>query len=135
MAATPAAPVAPAPHDVDMQADVAEIKERVAWLESQIPHLATKVDLREEIGRLQEQIGRIESQFPHFATKADLREEIGRLQEQIGRIESQFPHFATKADLADLGTRLERAMRLQTYWLVGTLIAVGGLIFAGIKLL
>ena len=81
MAATPAAPVAPALQDADMQADIAEVRERVA------------------------------------------------------RIEGQLPHLATKADLADATTRLERAVRRQTYWLVGTLIAVGGLIFAGLKLL
>ena len=40
-----------------------------------------------------------------------------------------------KADISDLAARLERALRLQTYWLVGTLLAVGGLIFAGLKLL
>ena len=70
-----------------------------------------------------------------MADVAEVNEQITEVRERIARIEGQLPHLATKADLADATTRLERAVRRQTYWLVGTLIAVGGLIFAAIKLL
>lgn len=70
-----------------------------------------------------------------MADVAEVNEQIGEVRERVARIEGQLPHLATKADLADATTRLELAVRRQTYWLVGTLIAVGGLIFAAIKLL
>ena len=70
-----------------------------------------------------------------MADVAEVNEQITEVRERVARIEGQLPHLATKADLADATTRLERAVRRQTYWLVGTLIAVGGLIFAAIKLL
>ena len=127
MAAAPAAPVAPAVQDVATQAaatevkeQVAEIKERVARIESQVSYLTTQdMATKADIAEVKEQVARIESQFPHIDNG---------LQEQIGRIEGQLSYFATKADLVDLTARLERALRLQTYWLVGTLLAVGGLI-------
>ncbi len=142
MAVTPTAPVAPATRDVDMMADVAEVneqigevRERVARIEGQLSHLATTADLRQQVAEVKEQIAQIKSQLPHLATKADLQEQIGEVKEQIAQIEGQLPHLATKADLADATTRLERAVRRQTYWLAGTMIAVSGLIFAAIKLL
>ena len=123
--------------------------ERIARIEGQLPHLATTADLRQQVAEVKEQIAQIKSQLPHLATKADLQEQIGEVKDQVGevkdqaaeikaqvaRIEGQLPHLATKADLADATTRLERAVRRQTYWLAGTMIAVGGLVFAAIKLL
>ena len=149
MAVTPAAPIAPATRDVDMMADVAEVneqigevRERVARIEGQLSHLATTTDLRQQVAEVKEQIAQIKSQLPHLATKAVLQEQIAEVKDQaaeiraqVAQIEGQLPHLATKADLADATTRLERAVRRQTYWLVGTMIAVGGLIFAAIKLL
>ena len=50
-------------------------------------------------------------------------------------MEGAYQHLATKADLQALETRMEKAMHRQTRILVATVIAVGTLMVAALKLI
>ena len=53
---------------------------------------------------------------------------------RLARLEGAYQHLATKADLQALETRMEKAMHRQTRILVATVIAVGTLMVAALKL-
>ncbi len=69
----------------------------------------------EEEGVTLDNIGRI---------AADLNREIGEMREWRIRVDEQMKHVAMKEDLANLRV-----------WMMGTTLAVGGLIVAAVKLI
>ena len=54
---------------------------------------------------------------------------------RLARLEGAYQHLATKADLQALETRMEKALHRQTRILVATVIAVGTLMVAALKLI
>ena len=57
------------------------------------------------------------------------------LPERVAALEEGHRHLATKEDIAELKVLIERAQVSGTRWTVGTIIAVGALIVAAVKLL
>ena len=61
--------------------------------------------------------------------------ETRSIPERVATLEEGQRHLATKEDIAELKVLIERAQVNGTRWTVATIIAVGALIIAAVKLL
>lgn len=68
-----------------------------------------------------------------------IHDRLGQLEIRMERVDGRLDNIektmATKSDISDLKAYLRQTMGAQTWRFMGTLIAVGGLVLAGIKLI
>ena len=57
------------------------------------------------------------------------------LVERVARIEAKLDSFATKADLAALEGKMHQEFSIQTWRIIGAILASAGLVVAGLKLI
>ncbi|MBI5428449.1 MAG: hypothetical protein HZA02_09265 [Nitrospinae bacterium] len=60
---------------------------------------------------------------------ANLEQDVNQIKVDISAIKTELKHMATKADVSQLEAKMEHAMRTLIMWMVGSIIAVSGIVF------
>ncbi len=60
---------------------------------------------------------------------ANLEQDVNQIKVDIAAIKTELKHMATKADVSQLEAKMEHAMRTLIMWMVGSIIAVSGIVF------
>ena len=110
------------------KSDVATIDERIAQVDERIARLEERVaQIDERVAQIDERVAQIDERVARLEERvAQIDERVARLEDRVARVDER---------VAQVGERIEASKSDLLKWILGALIAQGGLIVALVKLL